>query len=231
MRFKLLVVLICANTILFGVTINNITGKVEVKKNDSTTWIKASEGMEIDLSDTVSTGFASTAVVNLGKATVALEPLTRLTVDMLVDSGSKVTTSLFLQVGAVKADVETSENVKQNFQIQSPFSTASVRGTSFRFSGLKLEVYSGKVALKLGPPKRLKQKEGSTAQDAEEPTEQEEVIVNPGQKVEIIPGTTDVITDDDRVINQSEPEDTTEPEIDRGAPPESSNLTIIWSQE
>lgn len=181
-----------------------ISGKVEVRRDGDTQWIPAEENMEVTLSDTVSTGFGASATVVMGENRVILKPLSRLTLDMYLKTENSVSASLFLQVGAVKAEVDSSSDIKQNFQVQSPFSTASVRGTIFDFDGKRLSVTEGRVALFVGKPTRVVQKsiirqqteegvevtpesvEQAFQQMLQQVDEDEAVYVNTGEAVEII---------------------------------------------
>lgn len=161
MKKKLLYILLSISIAAYSqdAFLDEVKGKVEIKRSESDNWISASNGMEVFLSDTLSTGFGASAILKMDNSSVILKPLSRLTMDMLIKSEKKVTTSLFLQVGAITAEVESSSDVRQNFQVQSPFSTASVRGTEFDYDGKKLEVFDGKVAFIIGKPKRLIQKD------------------------------------------------------------------------
>jgi hypothetical protein len=69
-----------------------------------------------------------------------------MTLVRLVASSDQVQTEVFLNVGRVSANVRTAER-RQAFDVRSPMSTASVRGTEFRFDGQRLQVYEGSVAL------------------------------------------------------------------------------------
>lgn len=130
--------------------LQSLKGKVEVKAAGATSWAAAVEGQVLAQSATLSTGFDSTVVVVIDKTTIQVKPLTRMTIDKLVAEGSTVKTSTFLRVGNVSASVKSAEGVKQDFKVQSPFSTASVRGTEFDFDGLSLQVKEGLVAFILG---------------------------------------------------------------------------------
>lgn len=132
-----------------------LKGKVEVKTAQGD-WGPAAEGMTIDLSTTLSTGFDSTAVVLIDKSKLVVKPLTRLTLDKLLErSSGSVAASLFLRVGSVQASVKaTTPGVPQDFKVQSPYSTASVRGTEFEFDGFHLKVIEGVVRLIPGRPAR-----------------------------------------------------------------------------
>jgi hypothetical protein len=132
-----------------------LKGKVEVKPA-SGDWAPASEGMVLDLRTTVSTGFDSSATINIEKTKIVVKPLTRLTLDKLLEqSTGSVAASMFLRVGAVQATVKASvPGTPQDYKVQSPYSTASVRGTQFDFDGIHLVVHEGTVRLTPGRPVR-----------------------------------------------------------------------------
>jgi len=134
-------------------TLTDIKGKVEVKPNGGD-WVTAKDGMKINILATISTGFDSTAVVKIDKTSIFVNSLTRMTLDKLMESSGKVNTSVFLRLGSVKASVKSAEGVKQDFKVQSPYSTASVRGTEFEFDGLIVSVTEGIVAVIPGRPTR-----------------------------------------------------------------------------
>lgn len=136
------------------VVLKNIKGKVEIKPLNSTTWSPAEEGMTISTMTTVSTGFDASVTIEMDKNSLFVKPLTRMTIDKLVESQGSRTTNCYLRVGNVKATVNTAEGVKQDFKVQSPYSTASVRGCEFDYSGLDLVVQEGLVALIPGRPVR-----------------------------------------------------------------------------
>src|SRR5512145_2425570 len=79
-------------------TLQDIKGKVEVKPIGQD-WIQAKNGMKLDILTTISTGFNSTAVLVIANNKVAVEPLTRLTIDKIVEKASAINTSLHLRVG------------------------------------------------------------------------------------------------------------------------------------
>ena len=87
---------------------------------------------------TVSTGFDSSVTIVMDKNTLFVKPLTRMTVDKLVEDQGTVSTNCYLRVGTVKASIKSAEGVKQDFKVQSPYSTASVRGTIFEDNCLTL---------------------------------------------------------------------------------------------
>lgn len=129
--------------------LQSLKGKVEIKVVGGS-WAPASEGQTLNPADTLSTGFDSSVVIVMGKTTVQVKPLTRMTIDKLVEEGGILKTSTFLRVGNVSVSVKSADGVKQDFKVQSPYSTASVRGTEFDYDGLKLKVKEGIVAFILG---------------------------------------------------------------------------------
>jgi len=133
--------------------LSEIKGKVQVKPANGA-WTDAKDGMAIDILTTVSTGFDSTAKILLDKNVLTVKPLTRMTVDKIVEESGKVSTTCFLRVGSVSANIKSAEGVKQDFKVMSPYSTASVRGTSFDYDGQNLVVYEGTVRYNRGRPVR-----------------------------------------------------------------------------
>lgn len=124
-------------------TITEIKGKVEILAGEQ--WLPAQKGMKIALGSTVATGFNSTAKIELGDSTLQVAQLSRMKIEQLDRTAEKADTSLYLQIGKVKADVRSSAKLKHNFQFKSPVSTASVRGTSFTFTPFRLDVHHGAV--------------------------------------------------------------------------------------
>ncbi len=124
-------------------TFRQVTGKVEV--NSGTGWKPAATGTAVARGSVISTGFDSTAILDLGQSTVSVKPLTRLTLEELVQQSGSQTTGLFLRTGKVSAQVKTAEGLRQDFKLRSPVSTAAVRGTSFVYDGQTVEVSEGVV--------------------------------------------------------------------------------------
>jgi len=125
-------------------TVTQITGKVQLLSPGGQ-WVDAARGSVVTPGTVVSTGFSSTAVLDLGTSQLQVRQLTRMKLEELVRSQGTVTTSLFLTVGAVHANVANNLGVTQKFTIQSPISTAAVRGTIFDFDGFTVTVDRGVV--------------------------------------------------------------------------------------
>ncbi len=129
-----------------AVTILETTGRVELRQPGKA-WRRASSGETVPLGATISTGFSSSAVLEAGSAVLDIEPLTRMRVDELIQEAGLERSELYLQVGRVRAEVQAVEGVQTEFRLNSPVSTAAVRGTSFTFDGFSLRVQQGRVQL------------------------------------------------------------------------------------
>ena len=120
------------------------TGKVEVQALGGQ-WQSARVGMQISRGSTISTGFNSSAVLDLGNSVLRVKPLTRMRLDQLIEQGGTVQTELFLRVGKVNAEVKSVAGLKQDFKLRSPVSTAAVRGTGFDYDVYEVGVTNGTV--------------------------------------------------------------------------------------
>lgn len=153
-----------------GADIVKMAGKVEVRPPGAG-WQPAEEGARIPLETTISTGFKSSAVLDLGSSELFVSQLTRMTVLEMADTGDEVSTSLFLDTGKIRADVKGASR-DQLFQVESPVATAAVRGTSFTFDGFKVQVLTGTVEFFNAVGERVTVSEGasSTVAETEAPT-------------------------------------------------------------
>jgi hypothetical protein len=119
------------------------SGKVEIQDQDGG-WKTLKKGDAISEGTMISTGFKSEATVKLGGSVLTIRPLTRMTLTQLVEKEDTVTTELYLEVGNVKAEVNSFNNKKNGFKVKSPVATASVRGTVFEM-GEELVILRGAV--------------------------------------------------------------------------------------
>lgn len=135
---------ICAVSAL-DAQVKNVTGKVEVQKDGS--WVPLKEGDVLAKGAMVSTGFKSSADLKINDAIVTLGPLTRMTVQQLVEDNTIDETSLFMDSGSVKADINRESGKRVNFKISSPVATASVRGTTLTMRGNTVTCSNGSVSV------------------------------------------------------------------------------------
>lgn len=124
--------------------VKEASGKVEILVGQRS-WTAATVGMAVPVGATISTGFNSRAVLDLGNALLTVSPLTRMRLDELIEQEGTVKTDLYLRVGKVRAEVKTAAGLRQDFKLRSPVSTAAVRGTGLGYDGYSVEVYEGNV--------------------------------------------------------------------------------------
>jgi hypothetical protein len=143
----ILLIILLTGSSLFGQSqamLKEVTGKVEMLRPGES-WTAAQVGMQISLGTTISTGFNSTALLELANSILRVKPLTRLRLDQLLEQEGTVKTELFLRVGKVNAEIKTAASLKQDFKLRSPVSTAAVRGTGLAFGVYEVEVTDGTV--------------------------------------------------------------------------------------
>jgi hypothetical protein len=126
--------------------IRELTGDVELKRTETSAFIKAKMGDTVAADTVVSTGFKSTAIIQVGSSSIMVRPLTRLSLAEIQSVSDTETLNMKLQTGRVKVDVKPPAGTKANVTVQGPSATASVRGTSFEFDTLNLKVGEGMVA-------------------------------------------------------------------------------------
>ena len=126
--------------------IREITGAVELKKSGSAEWIPANTGDIIEKKTIVSTSFRSTAVLAVGNSTITVRPLTRLSLEELLTLNETETVNINLNTGRIRVEVTPAAGTRADFSVQSPSSTASVRGTAFEMDTASIRVLEGKVS-------------------------------------------------------------------------------------
>ncbi|MDR2941882.1 MAG: FecR family protein [Treponema sp.] len=128
--------------------IKELSGVVELKLAGADEYVPAVAGAQVAADTVISTGFKSTALLEVGSAVIAVRPLTRLTLKEIKASQGTETINVNLQAGRVRVDVKPPAGTKASFSVTSPSATASVRGTSFFFDTRNLRVREGKVAFR-----------------------------------------------------------------------------------
>jgi hypothetical protein len=123
-----------------------VNGKVEVRPGGSGSWQAAQVGMTVRTDTLISTGFNASAEIEVSGSTVEVQQLTRMAFEEIVAESDDVQTSVSLNVGRVRAEVRSTEGRSQNFEVRSPVSTASVRGTTFEMGVGILETIEGAVS-------------------------------------------------------------------------------------
>jgi hypothetical protein len=125
--------------------IRSITGTVELKTQEDSLWKPAGAGQVIENDMLISTGFRSTALLDLGSSTITVEQLSRLSLGEIIAEQGNEQVRLFLNAGRIRADVNPPAAGRVDFSVRSPSVSASVRGTSFTFDTINLIVTEGLV--------------------------------------------------------------------------------------
>jgi len=128
--------------------VKELSGQVELKSSGSAAFVAAKAGDIVNQDTVVSTGFKSTALIEVGSTAIAVRPLTRLTLTEIKATSGSESLNVSLQAGRVRVDVNPPAGAKASMTVSSPTATASVRGTSFEFDTRNLHVVSGNVIFK-----------------------------------------------------------------------------------
>lgn len=139
-------------------TVVRVEGKVEQQVANGS-WKPLKQGDIIASGTMISTGFRSNATVKLGSSILTIKPLTRMTLVELAEKEDVVDTELFIEVGNVRAEVNSHNNKRNGFTVKSPVATASVRGTVFE-AGDRIVVQQGSVQVRARAGKARTGQEG-----------------------------------------------------------------------
>jgi len=126
--------------------IRELSGEVELRHAGAADFVAAYIGSEVRPDTVVSTGFRSTAVVEIGSSTLTVRPLTRLSLEEIRIGAGTENLSVNLQAGRVRVDVRPPAGTMAEFTMQGPNATASVRGTSFDMDVSSVSVMEGTVS-------------------------------------------------------------------------------------
>ena len=144
-----LILLLVGTAIVFaqdpGASIRDMTGTVELKASGSANWVPAKAGDRIEKATIISTGFKSMATLAIGSTTLTVRPLTRLSLEELLNQDGAETINIALSSGRVRADVKPPAGSRAEFTVRTPPATASVRGTIFDLDYNSIWVLEGTV--------------------------------------------------------------------------------------
>ncbi|MBQ9205370.1 MAG: FecR domain-containing protein [Treponema sp.] len=182
-------------------TVVSTKGKAEVQNGSS--WVALKNGDTLDQGSVIQTGFKSEVVLKIKESTVTVAPLSRITLQTLAEregvagAQPKDETSIYLDTGSLKSNVQKSADRRVGFTVRSPVATASVRGTEFdyatRYKSVALKTTGGKVAFW----KNTKQSEAAldnAAANPDLPAEEAGVGNEPGDISDYAPPTAIVVS-------------------------------------
>jgi hypothetical protein len=128
--------------------IKEFTDTVEIKPAGARDYMPDTTGVQIKQDTIVSTGFKSSALLEVGSTLITVRPLTRLTLMEITALPGTELVNVNLHAGRLRVDVKPAAGTKSSFTVISPIATASVRGTSFFFDTMNVRVREGTVAFK-----------------------------------------------------------------------------------
>jgi hypothetical protein len=128
--------------------IKELSGTVELKPNGANDFSAAKAGDRVNQDTVISTGFKSTALVEVGSAIITVKPLTRLTLKEISASQGEENVNMNLRAGRVRVELTPPAGTKTSMSVTSPVATASVRGTIFDLDTQNLYVERGSVAFR-----------------------------------------------------------------------------------
>jgi len=148
---KAVFIILINSIIIFSVysqsgTIRDLSGEVELKPAGAAAFTPAQKGSQVARDTIVSTGFKSTAIIEIGSSVITVRPLTRLSLSEIQSSSNTESLDVNLQAGRIRVDVKPPAGTKASTTVQSPSATASVRGTAFDMDIKNLSVSEGRVA-------------------------------------------------------------------------------------
>lgn len=125
---------IAEDKIPLDVTIKSVKGDVEIQPTGGV-WEKASSGDKLKEGTLLSTGFGAEAQLILAdNSAVTVYQLTQLKIDKFFREKAKVKTDLNLNIGKVRAQVQRVGEELSDFNVVTPTSVVSVRGTGMDVS-------------------------------------------------------------------------------------------------
>jgi hypothetical protein len=127
----IMALLILASADLFADnTISMTVGDVKLQAQGSSAWQNVKTGQKIKVGDTIQTGLKSFAEIDASANTIRIQPKTKVkfTMDMIDE---KPQSSLSLFTGSVNCKMDKLKKGKDGYNVNTPSSVCSVRGTEF----------------------------------------------------------------------------------------------------
>jgi len=110
-------------------SVTKVERKVEVQKNEGA-WQAAAVGLALSAGDRLHTGYKATATVKfVDGSTMEVKPMSLVLIQKLDDGTGKAKSRVWLRLGEVSAEVNKRNVAASDFQVRTPTTTASVRGT------------------------------------------------------------------------------------------------------
>lgn len=139
---------------MFGIEarVVSVSGKVQVQRGAA--WVDLRTNDVIRKGEMIQTGFKSELKLSITSAnqnsTLTVAPLSRLTIEQLVEGAGADKASVYVTTGSVKSEIKKTEDRRASYTVRGPVATASVRGTvittSCGYDSASLDTAEGNAA-------------------------------------------------------------------------------------
>ncbi len=170
-----------------------IEGDVTVKTGDSSDWKPASLNQQLKQGAYIMTAFESNCEIEfMDKSRMKIKELSKIQVNKFTNELKKVDTEVTLYNGKVRATVHKDVDKNTNFQVKTPVSTISVRGTEKEITvhpgfGTQVHTITGvvEVSNNLGQKVSVAKNETTTVQNETSLPENTSKIITEQSKVNV----------------------------------------------
>jgi len=221
--------------------ITSIDGDVTVKADEKAEWQPAKAGQDLSQGAYVMTAFESNCELEFtDKSKVKVKELSKIQINKFTNELKKVDTQVTLYNGKVRATVHKDVDKNTNFQVKTPVSTISVRGTEKEIAvqpgfGTSVQTISGvvEVSNNIGQKITIKKDESTQVQQqSSQPTPITEVAAT-GSRIDV---TGQSLQDDEKKFVQSFTESRTQVDTTKELVKEAleetkqeyGRLTVTW---
>jgi len=124
---------IAEDKIPLEVRIKSMKGDVDIRLPGGIEWKRAAQGMVLKEGTQLSTGYGAEAELQLADSSIVnIYQLTQVGIDKFFRERAKVKTKINLKIGKIKAKVQRIEDELSDFDVVTPTSVVSARGTVTR---------------------------------------------------------------------------------------------------
>ena len=180
---------IAEDKIPLEVTIKSMKGDVDIRLPGGIEWKRASMGMVLKEGTQISTGYGAEAELQLADSSIVnVYQLTQIGIDKFFRERAKVKTKINLKIGRVKAKVQRIEDELSDFDVVTPTSVVSARGTVTRVgetdfgTNASAEKHTIEVRDTKGRKEIVREGQESNVKPGETPTQ---VVVERMQKAKV----------------------------------------------
>jgi hypothetical protein len=121
-KLFVLMILLVTTSLVFAQqgSIRDLIGTVELKPAGAAAFVAAKAGDRIAANTVISTGFKSTAIINVGSTTLMVQSLTRMTLAEISQAQGTERLDIQLQSGRVRVEVRPPVGTRANTSVRTP---------------------------------------------------------------------------------------------------------------